>query len=198
MCASMADIQSATADIRRGKRRSIFILWLQDENIMVCPIPQGDHNKQCLAVDLLFSADKIVSEGFRRKRKSLLMAMLVTSQTGNRHDHCLLTHWRMRRKYSYNKKWTNVMFRPVRQTSNTGFVVWQPIISYFGRSLDIWCSLHSPSSNAALLTCAVKLDASNIIPAAWFYVVTSISHFSDWNMGLKMLPLKNQCVGPVM
>ena len=42
MCGSMADIQSLTAEIRRGnkKRRK----KKQDENIMVCPIPQGDHN----------------------------------------------------------------------------------------------------------------------------------------------------------
>jgi len=33
MCASMADIQSGTAEIRRGKKRKP-----QDENILVCPI----------------------------------------------------------------------------------------------------------------------------------------------------------------
>jgi len=36
----MADIQSATAEIRRGKRRRRRKKKkLQDENIMVCPIP---------------------------------------------------------------------------------------------------------------------------------------------------------------
>jgi len=42
MCGSMADIQSATAEIRRGKKRRKKNKR-QDENIMVCPIPQGDH-----------------------------------------------------------------------------------------------------------------------------------------------------------
>jgi len=44
MCGSIVDIQSLTAEIRRGnkKRRR---RKKQDENIMVCPIPQGDHNK---------------------------------------------------------------------------------------------------------------------------------------------------------
>jgi len=38
----MVDIQSAAAEIRRGKqdRRK----KPQDKNIMVCPIPQGDNN----------------------------------------------------------------------------------------------------------------------------------------------------------
>jgi len=36
MCGSMADIQSAAAEIRRGKKKNNK---LQHENIMVCPIP---------------------------------------------------------------------------------------------------------------------------------------------------------------
>jgi len=40
----MVDIQSATAEIRRGKKKKKK--KPQDENIMVCPIPQGDHNNQ--------------------------------------------------------------------------------------------------------------------------------------------------------
>jgi len=42
MCGSMTDIQSAAAEIRRGKIRRKK--KPQYENIMVCPIPQGDHN----------------------------------------------------------------------------------------------------------------------------------------------------------
>jgi len=38
----MADIQSATAEVRRGKKKNKK--KPQDENIMVCPIPYGDHN----------------------------------------------------------------------------------------------------------------------------------------------------------
>jgi len=43
MCGSMADIQSAAAEIRRGKKEERKNKP-QHENIMVCPIPQGDHN----------------------------------------------------------------------------------------------------------------------------------------------------------
>jgi len=42
MCGSTADIQSATAQIRRGKKkkeRKKKEKKPQDENIMVCPIP---------------------------------------------------------------------------------------------------------------------------------------------------------------
>jgi len=40
----MADIQSATAEIRRGKEEEEERKKKpQDENIIVCPIPQGDH-----------------------------------------------------------------------------------------------------------------------------------------------------------
>jgi len=40
----MVDIQSATAEIRRGKKEDRR-KKPQDENIMVCPIPYGDNNK---------------------------------------------------------------------------------------------------------------------------------------------------------
>jgi len=40
MCGGMADIQSAAAEIRRGKKkRRKKKNKLQHENIMVCPIP---------------------------------------------------------------------------------------------------------------------------------------------------------------
>jgi len=46
----MADIQSAAAEIRRGKKRKKEeeerINKPQHENIMVCPITYGDHNKR--------------------------------------------------------------------------------------------------------------------------------------------------------
>jgi len=45
----MVDIQSATAEIRRGKkerRKKKKKKKPHDENIMVCPIPQGDHKLQ--------------------------------------------------------------------------------------------------------------------------------------------------------
>jgi len=40
----MVDIQSPTAEIRQGKKRRRRRRKKQDENIMVCPITQGDHN----------------------------------------------------------------------------------------------------------------------------------------------------------
>jgi len=39
MCGSIADIQSATAEIRRGKKEDRKKKKPQDENIMVCSIP---------------------------------------------------------------------------------------------------------------------------------------------------------------
>jgi len=43
----MADIQYATAEIRRGKKEERRRKKKpQDKNIMVCPIPQGDHKEE--------------------------------------------------------------------------------------------------------------------------------------------------------
>jgi len=39
MCGSVVDIQSATAEIMRGKKEDRKKKKPQDENIMVCPIP---------------------------------------------------------------------------------------------------------------------------------------------------------------
>jgi len=42
----MVDIHSVTAEIRRGRKEERRKKKKpQDENIMVCPIPYGDHNK---------------------------------------------------------------------------------------------------------------------------------------------------------
>jgi len=41
----MADIQSVMAEIRRGKKKERR-KKPQGKNIMVCPIPYGDQNKQ--------------------------------------------------------------------------------------------------------------------------------------------------------
>ena len=43
MCRSMVDIQSPTAEIRRGKKKERR--KKQDENIYGLPITYGDHNK---------------------------------------------------------------------------------------------------------------------------------------------------------
>jgi len=42
MCRSMVDIQSATTEIRRGKKDG---KKPQGKNIMACAIPQGGHKK---------------------------------------------------------------------------------------------------------------------------------------------------------
>jgi len=45
----MADIQSPTAEIRRGKKRKKERKKKKKprgNNILVCPIPQGEHNKK--------------------------------------------------------------------------------------------------------------------------------------------------------
>jgi len=39
MCGTMADIQSATAEIRRGKKEERKKKKPQGKDIMVCPIP---------------------------------------------------------------------------------------------------------------------------------------------------------------
>jgi len=45
----MVNIQCAAADIRRGKKKIDRRKKPQDENIMLSPIPQGDHNKTVLS-----------------------------------------------------------------------------------------------------------------------------------------------------
>ena len=54
MCGSMVDIQCAAAEIRRGKKK-IDRKKPHDENIMVCSIPLGDHNKRHRLVVILQS-----------------------------------------------------------------------------------------------------------------------------------------------
>jgi len=46
MCGSMADIQSLTAEIKRGKKERRRKKKPQGNNIMACPITQGGHNKR--------------------------------------------------------------------------------------------------------------------------------------------------------
>jgi len=65
MCASMVDIQSATAEIRRGKEEEDR-KKPQCENIMACPIAYGGHNN-CNWIGLtierkLFEDDWIVTK----------------------------------------------------------------------------------------------------------------------------------------
>jgi len=69
MCGCMVGIQSAAAEIRRGKKTEDR-KKPQDENIMVCPIPQGDHKKMLYFPPHLTSAsrysNKIVLTGKTR------------------------------------------------------------------------------------------------------------------------------------
>ena len=45
MCQSMVDIQSPTAEIRRGKKKKERRKKKHDENIYGLPITQGDHKQ---------------------------------------------------------------------------------------------------------------------------------------------------------
>jgi len=45
MCRSMVNIQSPTAEIRRGNKKEERKKKKQNENIMVCPITLGDHKE---------------------------------------------------------------------------------------------------------------------------------------------------------
>ena len=52
MCGSMADIQSVTAEIRRGKKKiEDRKKKPQSKNIMACPITKGGHNKPIRSPD---------------------------------------------------------------------------------------------------------------------------------------------------
>jgi len=71
MCGSMADIQFPTAEIRRGKKeRRRRKKNPQDENIMVCLIPWGDHKNSknskyffsCIASEILSEGDECISK----------------------------------------------------------------------------------------------------------------------------------------
>jgi len=46
MCGSMADIQSAAAEIRRGKKRKKERTNHSMKIYMVCPIPYGEHKRR--------------------------------------------------------------------------------------------------------------------------------------------------------
>jgi len=50
MCGSMIDIQSATAEIRRGIKKDRRRKKPQDKNIMSASATQGGHNKQAETV----------------------------------------------------------------------------------------------------------------------------------------------------
>ena len=59
MCGSMADIQSAVAEIRQGKKRKKKKNKPQHENIYGLPIPQGDHKPVTIFSDSLSSLQAI-------------------------------------------------------------------------------------------------------------------------------------------
>jgi len=59
MCGCMVDVQSPTAEIRRGKKEEERRKKKQDKNIMVCPITSGDHNdyiSKCISEGLMHVA----------------------------------------------------------------------------------------------------------------------------------------------
>jgi len=48
MCKSMVDIQSPTAEFRRGQKKKERRKKPQGKNIMACPITESGHNKYSL------------------------------------------------------------------------------------------------------------------------------------------------------
>jgi len=66
----MADIQSATAEIRRGKKEEERKRKKpQGKNIMVCPIPYGDHNNRRFALRAMLPVNNAVKPRFHVKIK---------------------------------------------------------------------------------------------------------------------------------
>ena len=61
MCRSMVDIQSVAAEISRGKKKEDR-KKPQGKNIMVCPVPQGDHKNY-----VVFFINQCIYTGHRRK-----------------------------------------------------------------------------------------------------------------------------------
>ena len=81
MCVSMADIQSAAAEIRREKRRRRRKKKKsQGKNIMVCPIPYGDHNKANINY-LSFYHNHTIYKRIRRFRRCVCQNKLCTAKT---------------------------------------------------------------------------------------------------------------------
>jgi len=59
----MIDIQSPTAEIRRGKKKERRRRRKkQDENIMVCPITYGDHNEAAADIDRMSDNNMTVKQ----------------------------------------------------------------------------------------------------------------------------------------
>jgi len=84
MCGSMADIQSASAEIRRGKKEDRKKKKQQGKNIMACPIPWDGHKKELdqvttslESVSTITSSQKSVSDKAATEDRTLLSAYNV-------------------------------------------------------------------------------------------------------------------------
>jgi len=98
MCQGMVNIQSPTAEIRQGKKeRKKEERKKQDENIMVYPVTQGDHNESITHFDILTSFNKglqTISELCTRRLKNTLQNASVSIrklQQNQAHKVCLQT-----------------------------------------------------------------------------------------------------------
>ena len=99
MCGSMADIQSAAAEIRRGKKEEEERTNHSMKIYMVCPVPQGDHKlaekgTMCILYEFtnrmkLMLSDELFSDGRpaplwpreikrREKQKDLAVSYVAT------------------------------------------------------------------------------------------------------------------------
>jgi len=66
MCGSMVDIQSPTAEIRRGikkRKKKKQTNHIQDKNIMSASARQGGHNKSCDTTDSSLERQRTLPSG---------------------------------------------------------------------------------------------------------------------------------------
>ena len=61
MCRSMVDIHSATAEIKRGKKKERRQKKPQGKNVMACPVPLGGHKKKKIE-ELLFCSEEVIKK----------------------------------------------------------------------------------------------------------------------------------------
>ena len=72
MCASMAGMQSPTAEIRRGKRRKKKEEETTGQNIMACPIKYRAAIKNCTLYTLLTATDQKPQKSFKKALLTIL------------------------------------------------------------------------------------------------------------------------------
>jgi len=74
----MVDIQSPNAEIRQGKKEKERKIQTTGQNIMVCPITQGDHNQQTIVTSVHMHCAQFLQTILHRRD---LIIFPVTLQT---------------------------------------------------------------------------------------------------------------------